>query len=98
MSGGRFNYDQYKLLEIAEHIESEVNNSGKKKDKKEFSFEDDNYPEYKPETIDRFKEAIEYLRIAQIYAHRIDWFLSGDDGEDSFHIRLTKELEQVGKP
>ena len=98
MSGGRFNYDQYKIIEIAEYIESEVNNSGKKKDKKEFSFEDDNYPEYKPETIDRFNEAIEYLKIAYVYAHRIDWFLSGDDGEDNFHLRLTKELEQVGKP
>lgn len=98
MSGGRFNYDQYKILEIAEYIESEVNNSVKKKDKKEFSFEDDYYPEYKPETIERFNEAIEYLKIAYVYAHRIDWFLSGDDGEESFHSRIKKELESLWKP
>lgn len=98
MSGGRFGYDQYKIGYIAEIIEREIENSGKKKDNKNFSFDDDYYPEYKPETIDRFKEAIEYLKIAQIYAHRIDWFLSGDDGEESFHKRLIRDLKCVGKP
>jgi len=24
-----------------------------------------------------------------------DWLLSGDDGEDSFHRRLAKELKEV---
>ena len=93
MSGGRFDYDQYKIGYIAEGIETEIENSGKKKDRKDFSFEDDYYPEYKPETIERFKEAIKYLKLAQIYAQRIDWFLSGDDGEESFHKRLNKELQ-----
>ena len=88
MSGGRFDYDQYKIGYISEAIEKEIENNGKKKDRKDFSFEDDYYPEYKPETIERFKEAIKYLKIAQVYAHRIDWFLSGDDGEESFHKRI----------
>ena len=26
------------------------------------------------------------------YTQRIDWLVSGDDGEDSFHSRLKKEL------
>ena len=33
-------------------------------------------------------------RIAGIYAQRIDWLLSGDDGEDSFHERLKFDIEQ----
>jgi hypothetical protein len=33
------------------------------------------------------------LRKASIYAHRIDWLLSGDDSEDTFLKRLKEELE-----
>lgn len=32
---------------------------------------------------------------AYIYAQRIDWLLSGDDGEKSFHKRLKEELQQL---
>ena len=41
--------------------------------------------------------AIKYLKIAQIYTKRIEWLLSGDDGEDSFHERLREELEDYKK-
>lgn len=94
MSGGRFDYDQYKIGYIAEAIEKEIENNGRKKEKKEFSWEDDFYPPYKAETIQRFSEAVKFLQLAKIYAHRIDWFLSSDDGEESFHKRLNKELKQ----
>jgi len=33
------------------------------------------------------------LRKAAIYAQRIDWLLSGDDGEESFLERLKEELD-----
>jgi hypothetical protein len=33
------------------------------------------------------------LKAGYIYAHRIDWLLSGDDGEESFNKRLTEELK-----
>jgi len=95
MSGGRFDYDQYKIGYISEQIEKEIENNGKPKERKDFTWEDDNYPEYKPETIERFKEAVRYLKLAQIYAHRVDWFLSGDDGEESFHKRLNEELKHL---
>lgn len=36
------------------------------------------------------------LKLANIYLHRIDWLLSGDDGEDSFHSRLKEELLNLG--
>jgi hypothetical protein len=41
------------------------------------------------------KEGIEALKRAQIYAHRIDWLLSGDDGEESFLRRLEEELNEL---
>ena len=35
--------------------------------------------------------------MAYIYAQRVDWMLSGDDGEDSLVERLEKELEELKK-
>lgn len=50
------------------------------------------YHDFNPETLARFREAVGQLRRAAIFAQRIDWLLSGDDSEDSFHKRLDKEL------
>ena len=107
MSGGRFNYYQYKIGYIAEAIEKEIGMSGKPKTKQELKEEhwhDDEwykkYPEdlchykYPDEVIAKFKDAVNILRIAEVYAHRIDWLLSGDDGEESFLERLDKDLKK----
>lgn len=40
-----------------------------------------------------FKDGYKALRIAEIYTQRIDWLVSGDDGEESFRERLKEELE-----
>lgn len=53
------------------------------------------YPDYTEETINEFRKGVEILKKARIYAQRIDWFLSGDDGEESFHRRLKEELKQL---
>ena len=59
-------------------------------------YEDGKYhPEYTAETINIFKDAVKILRKAAIYAQRIDWFLSGDDGEDNLKERLEKELKEL---
>ena len=59
-------------------------------------YEDDEYyPEYTDETIQIFKDAVKILRKAAVYANRIDWFLSGDDGEDNLKERLKKELKEL---
>jgi len=61
------------------------------------------YPEdlfhykYPDEVIEKMKEGIEVLKRAQIYAQRIDWLLSGDDGEESFLKRLEEELNEIKK-
>ena len=93
MSGGHFNYDQYRIGYIADEIEELIASN----------YEDslDNFGYrigrgYTSETIAEFKTAVELLRKAQVYAQRIDWLISGDDGEDSFHKRLAEDLGKTG--
>jgi len=94
MSGGTFEYDQYKLKYIADIIEQEVRDNGSEKAKEDM-YDPSFYIPYSEETIKEFKKGIEYLKIAEIYAQRIDWLLAGDDGEDSFHRRLKEDLENL---
>jgi hypothetical protein len=108
MSGGKFDYDQYKIGYIAESIEKEIRRSGKPKTREELKDESwhgsdwyEKYPEdlnhhkYPDEVIKQFKLAVRYLKMAQIYAHRVDWLLSGDDGEDSFLERLNEDINKL---
>lgn len=48
-------------------------------------------------TVETMKEAYKQIRIAEIYATRIDWVMSGDDGEDTLQERLNEELEAFEK-
>jgi len=48
-----------------------------------------------PEILEIFKEGVKKLREAAVYAQRIDWYLSGDDGEESLIERLKRDLEEV---
>ena len=81
MSGGHFDYDQFKIQDIADEIERIC---------------DENEYEFSDKTIAKFRNAIPILREAFIYCHRIDWLLSGDDGEESFEERLKSELSKGG--
>lgn len=108
MSGGRFNYDQYKIGYIADAIEKEIERNGREKTHEEMKAEGwrdpnwyEKYPEekfhyeYPPEVIEQFKIAVRKLREAQVYAHRVDWLLSCDDGEESFLRRLKEDLKKL---
>jgi hypothetical protein len=48
---------------------------------------------YSPEIVQHFCDAVTVLRRAQVYAQRIDWLVSGDDGPHSFVERLAEELQ-----
>jgi hypothetical protein len=92
MSGGHFDYGQYQISTIAETVESLI--------LKNDSNEVGDYGEtigrhYTPETIEEFKKAVALLKVAYTYAQRIDWLVSGDDGEDTFHQRLKNDLEKL---
>lgn len=92
MSGGHFNYKQHTLLDMADDIGSFVL-SNDSKEKNEFG--DNIGNRYRPETIAEFEKAVKALKLAYVYAQRIDWLLSGDDGEDSFHKRLQAQLKEL---
>lgn len=50
---------------------------------------------YTEATLAEFRKGIEVLKQAEVYAQRIDWLLSGDDGEEAFHERLKEDLEKL---
>lgn len=92
MSGGHFNYDQYKIIDIAVEIDSLIkNNDSQETD--EWGYRKGHG--YSKETIEQFQKAVYYLGIAYTYAQRIDWLVSGDDSERSFHERLNEELNKL---
>jgi hypothetical protein len=106
MSGGTFDYQQYRIREIANRVEYEIAVSGTPKTERELKEEswrgDDWYEKYpedkfhyalRDEIMAEFKKGYEILRKAEIYAQRMDWYLAGDDGEDSFLERLREDLE-----
>ena len=106
MSGGHFDYKQFEIEQIIDSIERIIENNGRKKTDEELKDEFwhgpdwyERYPEdlyhykYPDEVIEKFKEGVDALRKAAIYAQRIDWLLSGDDGEESFLERLKEELD-----
>ena len=104
MSGGHYDYLQYRITEITDSIEQAVRDSGTKKPKNELYNNDDfyekypeelNYYKYPDHVIKEFKNGIKLLEKAQVYAQRIDWLLSGDDGEDSFIERLEEDLGKL---
>ncbi len=110
MSGGAFDYNQYKIGNIADDIEKLIERNGRKKTKEELKEEfwhqpdwyekypeDLYYYEYPNEVIEKFKEAVKILRQAEVYAQRVDWLLSGDDGEESFLKRLEEDLNKLEK-
>ena len=94
MSGGHFDYTQYQISRIADEVEQLILTNGQKREHKE-EWENEYHDEYSPEVIEKFKEGLLLLRKAQIYAQRIDWLVSGDDGEESFFRRLEKELGEL---
>ena len=53
------------------------------------------YPDYTQETLQEFRRGIDLLKRASVYAQRIDWLISGDDGEDNFHKRLEEDLKEL---
>ena len=52
-------------------------------------------PRAKRDTIQIMQDAVKILRKAAIYAQRIDWFLSGDDGEETLKERLEEDLKKL---
>lgn len=109
MSGGHFDYIQYKFTDVIESIQRIIDNNGRAKTREELKEESrwyaddwyEKYPEdkfhykYPDDIIEEFKKGVHYLKMAQIYTQRIDWLVSSDDGEDSFRKRLQEDLNKL---
>ena len=104
MSGGRLEYSRYRLEEIINTIENEINNNEKppydnpdnewdRLENERFYAEGGCRWDYR--TIREFKFAIKLINRVDVYMHRIDYLLSGDDGEDNFHERLKEDLNNL---
>jgi len=82
MSGGKFSYLQtrYEWEEAIECINDNIDN---------------NPNEFNSDTLNEFRIGLDYIQKAKIYLQRIDWLLSDDDGEESFHERLKEDLNEL---
>ena len=88
MSGGHFDYKQYSISYIVDSVEQLIIDNGQADewgDRNDFS----------KETLIEFQAGIELMKKAAIYAQRIDWLVSGDDSEESFHARLKRDLKAI---
>lgn len=81
MSGGYFDYVQDRMFRAADRLASLIET-------------DD---QYSKETLAELGKALAMLRASAIYLQRIDWLISGDDTEDSFHKYLKEELLFIPK-
>lgn len=109
MSGGHFDYIQFRLNDVIEELEEIITNNGKEYTEEElkefYPFADsdyfDKYPYQKFRTkheenvIEEFKRGLIAIKKANVYIQRIDWLLSGDDGEESFFERLKEDLNEI---
>ncbi|MDA8137898.1 MAG: hypothetical protein M0036_04520 [Desulfobacteraceae bacterium] len=94
MSGGHFDYAQHKIGQIADEIQHLIDTNG--------SEETDAYGyklgySFPEEVIGKFREAVLTLRKAEIMAHRIDWLVSGDDGEEVFLQQWNEDLTKIAQ-
>lgn len=80
MSGGYFGCSHYTILEIAEKISEWI---------------EENKEDVSDDTRSIMMESERVFQIASIYLKRVDWFLSGDDGEDAFKTQLREDLENL---
>lgn len=83
MSGGHFDYNQHRIQDIIEKLESHLNGT------------EPFYGDYSKETLDEFKTGLDNLKKAYVYSQRIDWLLSSDDDEETFHRFLKDELNAI---
>lgn len=91
MSGGAFDYLQFRIGDIETEIQHLIDTN------EDSTLDEWGYTKgkfFSEKTIEEFKNCVTYLKLARIYATRIDWLVSGDDGEETFHKRLANEIDE----
>ena len=110
MSGGSMDYAFVHINEAAAHIQRELANAElcQKRGRlfKASKYYLDNHPDVdylkSPEAftdavVKRLRDALACVRKAAIYAQRVEWLTSDDDGYESFCMRTDEELADCEK-
>lgn len=96
MSGGTFDYKQRAITEIVENLEQILEDQGKlNPEYGRYDWEPMLSKVYSDNVQIVIREGIHALKRAYIFAQRIDWYLAGDDGEESLFKRLAEELGEL---
>ena len=92
MSGGQYDYIQFRIGQLAEDIEADILKQGKES---EWCSEDDKYYNgiYPDDINQTMLDTLFKVKEVEVYVQRLDWYLSGDDGEDSYRERLKSDLK-----
>lgn len=88
MSGGHFNYKQHVFRDIANDIQELID---KNNVTDEFGFTYN----YSKDILQKFSETIKVLHIVEEMVHRVDWLVSGDDGEKTFRELWSKKITEL---
>ena len=80
MSGGRFNYEQDGIQVAIEELEQ---------------LPLDELEELDAITQSNYFALIAELKKCYIHIQRLDWLLSGDDGQETYHKRLAEDLAKL---
>jgi hypothetical protein len=89
MSGGFFDYEQFHIGEIADKLARVI------EEEENAAHAGDPGRGLSHSTLLDFRDALELLQKAAVYVNRIDWLLSGDDGEVEFDRRLFDDLRNL---
>lgn len=86
MSGGHFGYKQSQMRDVGNELQriAAIAKDGK-----------DEYYNFSKEVVDKLIDAAYTCRRAAIMTERVDWLVSGDDGEEPFLERLKDELNKL---
>lgn len=87
MSGGHFDYLQYRVSELADHLQEIIESPS---DYEKDLLQDSNVKQ-------ALYDAYEHCRLAFIFVHELDYLLSGDTGVDSFKERIIERLKNLVK-
>lgn len=110
MSGGSMDYAFWKIQEAANSIQEELANVELRRKVGRLLDVYERYREEHPEldylkspealtdgVIKRLRDALVCVRKASIYAQRVEWLTSGDDGYENFCMCLDEELAECEK-
>ena len=92
MSGGHFDYEQYRLNSIAESIQVLIETND---DTTLNEFGDTRGYNFPEDIIDEFRKAAQLLKQAYAYVATIDYLVCGDYGEDTFRKVLQERLAAI---